>query len=272
MQLLAAVVYHHLPAVEVGDAEGGRNIDDGSGFIARMNIEDADKALHVGQGQGKEGRVHGADHQTVVAVVFSAGVEGQHDELLGGQPVQRLLAQLGEGIAVGILKAGLIGGQLVADAHTVGVTAAHIVLHEVDHRAVLAADYLSLLEKALPGDGVGHVVPGAVGGSEAHLKKLVLCLRVAEAAAFLQGLPQFLGEYEAVKIRIRIHKRTPFLVMISENKRFPSLLRFYHFFRKSSTNKTDGNRVGTARLKPFLCSFLTSGRKKLSFCGFLRYT
>ena len=77
MQILAALVHDDLLAIEVRQAEGRRDVDDGAGGKARLDVVDADEALHIGQGERKEGRVGGADHQRVIAEVASAGVERQ---------------------------------------------------------------------------------------------------------------------------------------------------------------------------------------------------
>ena len=206
MERVAALVDDHLLALEVGQAEGRRHVDDAAGGVVPGHVVDADKALHVGQGQGEEGRIGGADHQRVIAVVFAAGVEGQQDHALGLKPGHGLLAQIGKVIAVDVLEAGLVGGEIVADAHAVGIAAAHIVRHEVDGGSVLAADDLGLLHHALAGDGVGHVIDGAVGGAVAELQQLFLGLGIAAPAALGDGFLQIFRQNEAVEKGIDEHE------------------------------------------------------------------
>ena len=148
MQLLAALMHNDLLAGEMRVSEGRSDIDYAARREAVLDVEDALKALHIRQRQREEGRVHRADHQAVIAVILSAGLEGQEDYLLICQPIHSLLTELGEFIAVDILKAGLVGRQIVAYAHAVRIAAAHIVLHEVDHGAVLAAHDLRFLHDA----------------------------------------------------------------------------------------------------------------------------
>ena len=213
VQRVAALVHDHLAAVEVGQAEGRRDIDDAARGVVLRHVVDAHEALHVRKRQREEGRVGRADHQRVVAVVLAAGAEGQQDDALGLDPLHGLPAELGELIAVHVLEAGLVGGQIVADAHAVGVAAAHIVLHEVDGGAVLAAHDLGLLDHALAGDGVGHVVDGAVGRAVAELKELILGLGIAAPAALGDGLLQVLRQDETIKERIDEHGITTFLCL-----------------------------------------------------------
>ena len=181
-----------------------------SGRIACLDVVDADKALHIGQGQGEEGGVGGADHQRVIAEEAAAGVEGQQDDALALEPLHGLLAKLGELIAVDVLEAGLVGGQIVADAHAVGIAAAHVVLHEVDHGAVLASDNLSLFEDAAAGNGIGHVIAGGVRGAVAQLQQLFLRLGIAAPFGLGNCRLQVLGEDKAVKEGIDEHGNPPF--------------------------------------------------------------
>ena len=194
-----------LLAVEVGVTEGRGNVDDGAWSKAVLNIVDADKALHIRKGQRKERGVHRADHKAVIAVIPSACVERQHYKALGAEPIHSLLAELGELIAVDVGKTRLVGRQIVADAHAVGVAAAHIVLHEVDGSAVLAADDLGLLDKTLAVDAVAHVKLGGVRGAVAHLDELLLGLGIAEAVGVFQRLHKVLGQNELCQISVCIH-------------------------------------------------------------------
>ena len=194
-----------LLAVEVSVTEGRGDVDDSTGSEAVLNIVDADKALHICQRQREERGVHRADHKAVITVILSAGVEGQHYKALGAEPLHGLLAELGELIAVDIGKARLVGGQIVADAHAVRIAAAHIVLHEVDCGAVLAADDLGLLDKTLAVDAVAHVKLGGMRGAVAHLDELLLGLGIAEAVGIFQRLHEILGQNELCQISVCIH-------------------------------------------------------------------
>ena len=205
MQLRAAVVDDDLLAVEVRMAERGRDIDDGARLIVLGHVRDAHKALHVGEREREERRVHRADHQARVAVAVGAGVERQHHDLLIAQPVERLLPELGELIAKAVLEAGLVGRQLVADGHAVRIAAAHIVLHEVDHAAVLAAHHLGLLDRAEPFNGIHHVVAGGVRGAVGHFLQLLLRLGVGDALALLQCLRHLGRKLKSVEIVVGIH-------------------------------------------------------------------
>ena len=211
VQLLAALVDDDLLAVEVGVPEGGRHIDDGAGVEMLGHVVDGHEALHVGQRQREEGRVDRADHQAVVAEVLAARLEGQQDELLVAEPGHRLLAELFKRVAVALGKAGLVGGQIVADAHAVGVAAAHVVLHEVDDGAVLAADDLRLLDQTSALDGVADVIAGRVGRTVGHLGQLLDRLGIDQDAAFSQRVLKVRGENKAGKKLIGIQKNPSFL-------------------------------------------------------------
>ena len=138
-------------------------------------------------------------------MAVGAGVERQHHDLLIAQPVERLLPELGELIAKAVLEAGLVGRQLVADGHAVRIAAAHIVLHEVDHAAVLAAHHLGLLDRAEPFDGIHHVVAGGVRGAVGHFLQLLLRLGVGDALALLQCLRHLGRKLKSVEIVVGIH-------------------------------------------------------------------
>ena len=211
MERVAALVDDDLLALKVGVPEGGRHIDDGAGVEMLGHVVDGHEALHVGQRQREEGRVDRADHQAVVAEVLAARLEGQQDELLIAEPGHRLLAELLERVAVALGKAGLVGGQIVADAHAVGIAAAHVVLHEVDDGAVLAADDLRLLDQTLALDGIADVIAGGVGRAVGHLGQLLDRLGVDQDAAFAQRVLEVLGENKAGKKLIGIQKNPSFL-------------------------------------------------------------
>ena len=169
------------------------------------DIHNGDKPLHIGQRQGEKGGVGGADHQAGVAVLIVARLERQQNHLLSGKPIHGFLPQLGEFIAKALLKAGLIGGQIVADRHGIGVPAAHIVLHEIDDGAVFAADDLRLLHGSPAWQGVDHVVAGSMGRAKNQLVQLVLGFDIGHRTAFFQSRPQILRQDKTVKILIGKH-------------------------------------------------------------------
>ena len=138
-------------------------------------------------------------------MAVGARVERQHHDLLIAQPVERLLPELGELIAKAVLEAGLVGRQLVADGHAVRIAAAHIVLHEVDHAAVLAAHHLGLLNRAKSLNGIHHVVAGGVRGAVGHFLQLLLRLGVGDALALLQRLRHLRRKLKSVEIVVGIH-------------------------------------------------------------------
>ncbi len=202
VQRLAALVDDDLLAVEVRQPERRGDVDDRPGRKARLHLVDADEALHIRERQREKRRVRRADHQRVVAVVAAAGVEGEDDVALRLKPLHRLGAEEGEVVAVHVPEAGLVGREVVADAHAVGVAAAHVVLHEVDDGAVLAADDLGLLEKTLAGDVVRHVKLRAVRRAVAKLLELLLRLGIAAPGALRQRLADVVGHIEAVEERV----------------------------------------------------------------------
>ena len=186
VHLLGAVVHDDLLAVKVRVAERGRNEDDGAGLIVLRHIDNARKALHVRQRQREERGIERADHQARIAVAARAGGKRQHDDLLRGEPVERLLTKGRKLVAKAVLKARLVGGQIVADGHAVRVAAAHVVFHEVDDAAVLAAHDLRFLDRAIALDGVDHVVAGGVRGAVGHLLELFLRLGIGNALALFE--------------------------------------------------------------------------------------
>ena len=256
VQVLAALVDNDLLAVEVSVAEGRGDIDDGAGSEAVLDLVNADKALHICKRQREERGVHRADHKAVIAVIPAAGVEGQHYKALGAEPLHGLLAELGELIAVDVGKARLIGGQIVTDTHAVGIAAAHIVLHEVDSGAVLAADDLGLLDKTLAVDAVAHVKLGGVRGAVAHLDELLLGFGIAEAVGVFQCLHEILRQNELCQISVCIHVLTSFLIygsmsLVHKKHRPTLLLIYYHSPRDSSILKC--NEFGTFPVKKTRC-------------------
>ena len=133
------------------------------------------------------------------------GGKRQHDDLLRREPVERLLTKRREVIAEAVLKARLVGGQIVADGHAVRVAAAHVVFHEVDDAAVLAAHDLRFLDRALALNGVDHVIAGGVRGAVGHFLQLLLRLGVGDALALLQCLRHLGRKLKSVEIVVGIH-------------------------------------------------------------------
>ena len=146
MAVLQTIVHAHLSAVEVGMAEGGSDIDNGAGLKV-VDVLATDKGLELRQSKGKEGRIAGTHQQSLIAILLAARHKGHQDQLLTGQPLIGLDLQLLEVVAVHILKAGLIRGEIIANAHTVRIATAHIVLGEVDGSTVLAAGDHCLLHQ-----------------------------------------------------------------------------------------------------------------------------
>ena len=179
-------MHDDLLAVKVRVAERRRNEDDGAGLIVLRHIDNARKALHVRQRQREERGVERTDHQARITVAARTGGKRQHDDLLRGEPVERLLTKGRKLVAKAVLKARLVGGQIVADGHAVRVAAAHVVFHEVDDAAVLAAHDFRFLDRAIALDGVDHVVAGGVRGAVGHLLELFLRLGIGNALALFE--------------------------------------------------------------------------------------
>ena len=209
MQLAAAAVDDDLPPAEVRVPEGRRGVDDGAGLEV-LHGADVDEGLELRHGEAEEGRVARADQQAVVAEVIAAGLEGHEYELLPGQPAEGLRAQLGEVVAVYVLKARLVGVLIVAYAHAVRVAAAHVVLGEVDRRAVLAADDLRLLYRVAV-DVVEDFYLIGVLVAEYELKELVLARGDYDAGAVVYDLPQLLRKLEAFKEYVQVAASLSFL-------------------------------------------------------------
>ena len=134
------------------------------------------------------------------------GGKRQHDDLLRGEPVERLLTKRRELVAKAVLEARLIGGQIVADGHTVRVAAAHVVFHEVDDAAVLAAHDLRFFHRTLALDGIDHVVTGGMRGAVGHFLQLLLRLGVGDALAFFQRCGDLRRQIELLKILVIHHE------------------------------------------------------------------
>ena len=169
MQGLAAVVDHDLLAVKVRVPEGRRDVDNRARRVVFGDILNGDKALHVGKRQREERRVRRANEQAVIPVRRIARLKRQHNHALLGQPVHRLLPDFCEGIAEPIEKTQLVGRKIVTDDHGIGVTPAHIVLHEVDGRAVFAADDLRFLDASFADDVVNDIIAGRMRRTEDEL-------------------------------------------------------------------------------------------------------
>ena len=121
-----AVVNHHLPAGEVGVAEGRRHKQHSTRNLeVRRNLAAGNHALQVGQRGGKERCLAGYDQQGPIAQRVGSRIKRHGNQFLRLEPVQRLLAGLVEGLAEALLIGGLIGGQGIADHHRLRVAAAH---------------------------------------------------------------------------------------------------------------------------------------------------
>ena len=202
VQLLAAAVDDHLLAAEARVAEGRGHIDDRPRREV-LHLADVHKGLQLAHGKGEEGRVARADEHGVVAVVIAAGLEGHQHQLLARQPVERDAAQVGEFVAVDLLKAGLVGGQVVADAHAVRVAPAHIVLREVDGGAVFAAHDLRFLDAAAL-HVVGDLYLIRVLVAEDELEEHLLAGGDDDAGTVVDDLAQLIGEGESLKEYVHI--------------------------------------------------------------------
>ena len=212
VHLLAAVVHDDLLAVKVRMAEGRSDKDDSARLVVLRHVGNAHKALHIGKRESEERSVERADHQARVAVAARAGGKRQQHDLLRGEPVERFLTERGEVIAEAVLEARLVGGQIVADGHAVGVAAAHIVLHEVDDAAVLAAHDLRFLDRAVAFDGIDHVVAGGMRGTVGHFLQFLFRLGVGDALALFQRRGDLTRELKAFKILIKHHKYLRFIL------------------------------------------------------------
>ena len=208
VHLPGAVVHDDLLAVKVRVAEGRGDKNDGAGLIVLGHVGNAHKALHIGKREGEERRVERADHQAGVAVAARTGGKGQQHDLLRGKPVERFLTKRRKLVAEAILEARLVGGQIVADGHGVGVAAAHIVLHKVDNAAVLAAHDLGLLHRAVALDGIDNVVAGGMRRAIGHLLQLRLRLGVGDALAFFQCRGDLACELKSFEILVKHHRDT----------------------------------------------------------------
>ena len=132
-----------------------------------------------------------ADEHRAVAVLVAAGIERHQDKLLRLEPLHGLLTQLVELVAVDVGEALLVGRLVVRDAHAVRLTAAHIVLGEVNGGAVLAADNVRFLEQTLAGYVEHNVVHVSVLGTEYHVVQLCLAGRHGYALAVFDHVGQF---------------------------------------------------------------------------------
>ena len=197
VQVRQAVVDDDLLAAEVRVPEGRRDVDHRAGLEV-VHRADVHKGLELGHGEAEEGRVARADQHGLVAVVVAAGLEGHEYELLLRQPAERLYPELVELVAVDVLKAGLVGGLVVGDAHTVGVAAAHVVLGVVDGGAVLAADDLRLLD-GLAVDVVQHLDLARMLIAEYQLEEDLLAGGDDDARAVVDDPAQLLGERETLE-------------------------------------------------------------------------
>ena len=114
----------------------------------------------------------------------------------------------------GLLQAaGLVAGQVVADAHTAAVAPAHIVLCEVHGHAVFAAVHLRLLHAAHALYIIAHVKAVGVRRAVAQLRKLIQRFREAQRAVCAQRRAEIIAELQS-----RIMDEYDFVKMISQEE------------------------------------------------------
>ena len=201
--VVQAVVYNNLLALEVGMAERGRNVNDRARLIA-LALLGVDKALQVRQREREKRALLGAHEHRAVAIDIAARVERHQDQFLCLEPVHRFLTQVGERIAVNVRKALFVGRLVVRNAHAVRLAAAHIVLHEVDRGAVLAAGHVRLLDRALAGHVEHDIVNIHAVGAEDHVIQLRLAGRHGYALAMLDDIGQLIrkGEFRQQRVHL----------------------------------------------------------------------
>ncbi len=188
--VVQTVVDNDLLALEMGVTERGRDVDDGARLIA-LALLCADEALKMREREREERALLRADEHRAVAVLVAAGIERHQDKLLRLEPFHGFVTQLVELVAVDVGEALLVGRLVVRDAHAVRLTAAHIVLGEVDGGAVLAADNVRFLEQTLAGYVEHNVVHVSVLGTEYHVVQLCLAGRHGNALAVFDHVGQF---------------------------------------------------------------------------------
>ena len=189
--VVQTVVDNDLLALEMGVTERGRNVDDGARLVA-LGLLSVDKTLKMCQREGEERALLRADEHRAVAVFVAAGIERHQNELLRLEPFHGLLTQLVELVAVNVSKALFVGRLVVRDAHAVRLTAAHVVLGEVNGCTVLAADNVRFLEQTLAGYIKYNVVHISMLGTEYHVVQLCLAGRHGNALAVFDHVGQFL--------------------------------------------------------------------------------
>jgi hypothetical protein len=132
-----AVMHHHLPAAEMGVAEGRRDEEYTAGDreVGR-HLAAGNHALHVGQRGGEKRGLPGHDQQRTISQFIATRIEGHGYQFLSLEPVERLLAGLVERLAEAIGIGGFVGRQPVADEHGVWIAAPHRGFREVDGQPV----------------------------------------------------------------------------------------------------------------------------------------
>ena len=198
MAVVQAVMDADLAALKVRVAERRRDIDDRAGLVAR-GLARVYKALQMGEREREERGLLRADQHRAVTVNIAARIEGHQDQLLRLEPFHGLVAQVGKGIAVNILKARLVRRLVVGNAHAVRVAAAHIIFHVVDRRAVFAADDVRLLHGALALYVENNVEFVGLVRAEDHFIELSLAGRNRNAFAVLDDVGQLVGKGEFCK-------------------------------------------------------------------------
>jgi len=187
VERLGAVVDDDLAAGEVRVPERRGGVHD----RARRELAELlerDEALEVDERGREERAVGGDDRERGRAVGEAAGLEGNHDEVLLREPVERLLLGRREVVPVDVAEARLVGRAVVRDAHAVRVAAPHVVLGVVHGDAVGAADDVRLLDETVPGDLEHDVERVRVRvGSHGHREQLGARRRHSDVRARPQG-------------------------------------------------------------------------------------
>ena len=203
MAVVQTVVHDNLLALKVGVTERRCNVNDCARLVA-LALLCVDKALQVRQRKCEERALHGADQHRAIAINIAARIKGHQDQLLRLEPFHGLAAQIGKGIAVNIGKTLFIGRLIVRDTHTVRLAAAHIILHEVDRRAVLASCYVRFLDRTFAGHVEHDVIYIGMIRAEHHVVQLRLAGRNRHAFTVFEHILQLVRESEFVEQRVHL--------------------------------------------------------------------
>jgi len=198
MDLARAVVNDHLPSAEMGGPQRRRHVDHrlrrkalGQG----LRIKDS---LKLRQTKREEARVGRGDHHRVDPLARSARDEEEHRELLRLDPVERLLADIGERAVEVIAEPGLVAGAVVGDEHAVGVSSPHVGIRVVGRDAVADPARRGLHNASLARHIVGDLVEAIDGVANGELDQLPFVSCDTETGTRLQdfrGLERDLAVY-----------------------------------------------------------------------------